>query len=407
MKNSSGNQYTIWWGPPKKFSIDLKERKISWLELFYDLVYVIVISRTTHYLATNPETVAILDYLLFFFMVFWGWINGSMYHDLHGSQGIRTRLMTLWQMVAVSALAVTMSGSTSLFIPRIIFALIFLEAYIIYLWWSVGIYDKNHRKLNRPYTLCYLAALILIAATLFVPQPYKRILFCGVLVLNYLPPFVVSPLFAKRDLNLKLSSSMVERLGSFTIIVFGEAILGVINGTGEVAILNAHVWVCFLIGILIVFEMWWVLFALIADREIKSGFLKGQVMSLLYIPAMASLGMVGATFSELIIKLDIMGEGYLFLKLLFGISLSFFLLSTLAISLFLQYPKYYEVSKKRVKILFISSAISILLITFLFEKLALIYYLELVFCILFIIIFTFTRIWFKVELKQIKEVEIH
>ncbi|HUZ59866.1 MAG TPA: low temperature requirement protein A [Hanamia sp.] len=406
MKSIKGNQYNIWWGPPKKFSTDFKERKISWLELFYDLVYVIVISRTTSHLLTYPGADGILDYLLFFFMIFWGWINGSMYHDLHGSQGIRTRLMTLWQMLAVAALAVTMSTPTSLFIPKIIFALIFLQGYITYLWWSVGIYDKNHRILNRPYTLCYLAALFLIIATLFVQQPYKRILFCGVLALNYLPPFVVSPLFAKRDLNLKLSSSMVERLGLFTIIVFGEAILGVINGTGEVAILSSHVWTCFALGILIMFELWWVFFALIADREIKSGFLKGQVMSLLYIPAMATLGIVGASFSELIMKLDNVGEDHLFLKLLFGISLSLFLLSTLAISLFLQYPKSYELSKKKVKILFISSAFFILLLTFFFEKLDLIHYLELIFCILFIIIFTFTRIWFKVELKQMDKKEV-
>ena len=407
MKSNLQGQYNIWWGPPKNFSTDFKERKISWLELFYDLVYVIVISRTTRHLLTNPGVVGILDYLLFFFMIFWGWMNGSMYHDLHGSQGIRTRFMTLWQMMAVAALAVTMSVPTSLFIPRIIFALIFLQFYITYLWWSVGIYDKNHRKLNRPYTWCYLTALVLIIATLFVQQPYKRILFLGVLALNYLPPFVLSPIFVRRDLNLKLSSSMVERLGLFTIIVFGEVILGVINGTGEVDILSAHVWVCFVLGILIVFELWWVFFALIADREIKSGFLKGQLMSLLYIPAMAALGIVGTSFSELISNLGSVDKVHLFLKLLFGISLSFFLLSTLAISLFLEYPKSYEVSKKRVKLLFISSAISILLITFLFEKLALIYYLELVFCILFIIIFTFTRIWFKVELKQIKEVDIH
>lgn len=403
MKSIKGNEYNIWWGPPKKFSTDFKERKISWLELFYDLVYVIVIPRTTRHLLTNPGVVGILDYLLFFCMIFWGWINGSMYHDLHGNQGIRTRLMTLWQMLAVAALAITMNEPTSLFIPKIIFALIFLQAYIIYLWWSVGIYDKDHRILNRPYTWCYLAALLIIIATLFVQQPYKRILFCGVLALNYLPPFVVSPLFVRRDLNLKLSSSMVERLGLFTIIIFGEAILGVINGTGEVEILSAHVWICFAFGILIMFELWWVFFALIADREIKSGFLKGQVMSLLYIPAMATLGIVGASFSELIRTLASVDEGQLFLKLLFGISLSLFLLSTLAISLFLQYPKSYEASKRKVKILFISSAISTFLITFLFEKLTLIYYLELIFCILFIIIFTFTRMWFKVELKQINE----
>jgi low temperature requirement protein LtrA len=40
LKPKSNN---LWWGPPKKISADFQERKISWLELFFDLVYVIAI----------------------------------------------------------------------------------------------------------------------------------------------------------------------------------------------------------------------------------------------------------------------------------------------------------------------------------------------------------------------------
>src|SRR5882757_6751647 len=106
----SKKNYNIWWGPPKKFSTQFEERKISWLELFYDLVYVIVISRTTHYLAVHPSSSGLLDYVYLFTMIFWGWFMGSIYHDLHGSPGIRTRFMTLWQMMAAGALAVTLDS---------------------------------------------------------------------------------------------------------------------------------------------------------------------------------------------------------------------------------------------------------------------------------------------------------
>ncbi len=34
----SKHQSPQWWGPPKNFSERKNERKISWLELFYDLV---------------------------------------------------------------------------------------------------------------------------------------------------------------------------------------------------------------------------------------------------------------------------------------------------------------------------------------------------------------------------------
>ncbi|MDP4284906.1 MAG: low temperature requirement protein A [Bacteroidota bacterium] len=406
MNNYTGRKHNIWWGPPRKFSTSIEERKISWLELFYDLVYVIVISRITHHLATNPCTEGIVDYFLLFLMIFWGWINGSMYHDLHGSLGIRTRFMTLWQMMAVAALAVTMSGPPELFVNRGTIALIFLQFYITYLWWSVGIYDKNHRKLNRPYTFCYLIALSLIFITLYVSQPYKRILFGLALVFNYLPPFFAAFHFGKRNLNLNLSPSMAERLGLFTIIVFGEAILGVINGASDAADLNAHVWEGFGMGILIVFALWWIFFSLIADREIKSGFIRGQIMSMLYIPALASLGIIGAIFSMLIKNIDSFPAAPLFLKELFGVSLFVFLLSIWAISLHLHYPKEYNASGKIMRLLIISSGLCILLITFFFGKLSFLFYMGLIFCIFFVIIVAMTRIWFKLELKRLDEEEL-
>src|SRR6188472_4397035 len=115
----------IWWGPPRKFAYHIEERKISWLELFYDLVYVIVISRATHLLAGHTDWDGLSKFIYLFLMIFWGWANGSQYHDLHGSPGIRTRFMTLWQMMAVAILAVGLNSQDEhLFFIRTTIALV-------------------------------------------------------------------------------------------------------------------------------------------------------------------------------------------------------------------------------------------------------------------------------------------
>ena len=77
-------KHNIWWGPPKKFSLQIEQRKITWLELFYDLVYAIVISRITQYLALHQNINGLIDYAYLFGIAYWGWYNGSQYHDLHG-----------------------------------------------------------------------------------------------------------------------------------------------------------------------------------------------------------------------------------------------------------------------------------------------------------------------------------
>ena len=288
-------KYNIWWGPPRKFSNHIEERKISWLELFFDLVYAIVISRTTHWLAVNNTAGGILDYAYLIIIVFWGWYNGSQYYDLHGTPGIRTRLMTLWQMMAVAALAVTLYSPSDKAVGRATIAIAALQYFITYLWWSVGIYDKKYRKYNMPFTICYLAAFVLIIITLFIPQPYMRILFWITLVLNFVPPFISSRILKENNSEYSLSSSMIERLGLFTIIVFGEAILGVVNGMNSVIDLNSTAWLCFGLGILIVFSLWWIFFSLIADRQSQSGLVKGSIISMIYIITLASLGMIGAS----------------------------------------------------------------------------------------------------------------
>src|SRR5678815_957268 len=104
---------SAWWGPPKKFDRDIKERRISWLELFYDLVYVIAIARITHHLSLHISIPGFLEYASLFILIFWGWLNGSLYHDLHGNEGLRTRLMTLWQMMIIAAFAITIDQSGS------------------------------------------------------------------------------------------------------------------------------------------------------------------------------------------------------------------------------------------------------------------------------------------------------
>ena len=63
----------LWWGPPKNFAERKHERKISWLELFYDLVYVAAISQLTHHLAEHPSWHEAAYSFLLFALIFWSW----------------------------------------------------------------------------------------------------------------------------------------------------------------------------------------------------------------------------------------------------------------------------------------------------------------------------------------------
>jgi low temperature requirement protein LtrA len=394
------------WGPPKKFSGRFEERKISWLELFYDLVYVIAISKITRHLAQHPGFSGLLDYVYFFAMIYWGWLNGSLHHDIHGTPGIRTRFMTLWQILVVAALIVTLNSPPETLRFNATIAIMLMQLYITYLWWSVGIYDKAHRKFNRPYTLCYLASLGIMFVTLFLDQPILRIAFYVSLTLNFLPPFILKGRLRRNDLFLNLTSSMTERLGLFTIIIFGEVVLGVINGIAALEKLNALIWINFSLGILIVFGLWWIFFALIADRESRKGFITGYFVELSYIPALMALGMIGASFSRLFAVFENPDDqNATWTKNIFGISFSIFLAGITVITHFLEYQQVFDRTKKKVQLILLAIGLFILLLTIPALGISLFTYLLIITLMLIIVIVIITRIWLAIQTKDMKNEE--
>ena len=394
----------IWWGPPRKFTARIAERKISWLELFYDLVYVIAISRATHHFAEHPGLSGLFEYAYLFIMIFWGWINGSLYHDLHGSPGIRTRFMTLWQMMAVAALIVCLSSPVGSMPFRTTIALVILQVFITYLWWSVGIYDKAHRVYNKPYTVCFLLSAALLALSVFVEYPGGKTLMWVALFLNFIPPFLVISVLRRQNEDFSLSPNMVERLGLFTIIVFGECVLGVINAASQISSLNAEVWVNFGLGILIVFALWWIFFSVIADRESRTGFLNANLIELTYIPTLASLGIIGASFPGLFHDIGLAdGSSGSSGKLFFGAALFVFLGGITVISYLLHYPKEFLYAKRKVRQLLLITGLIIVAITIVMRQVSLVIYLGAIFILLFFIIVVITRIWFVVQLKLMGE----
>lgn len=384
-----------WWGAPKKFSTDKAERKISWLELFYDLVYVIAISTITHYVAQQFSIHALLDYFFLFVIVFWGWLNGSLYHDLHGSEGLRTKLMTLWQMVIVAALVITLRIDPQNILFNSTIVLLILQIYITYLWWSVGIYDKEHRRLNLPYTYFYLAALVIIFITLFFGQPYIRILFFIALLLNYSPPFVSYFLLQRRISALSLSSSMTERLGLFTIIVFGEVVLGVINGVIATQHLNIGLWLQFVLAIGIVFALWWLFFTIVSDRQCKPELLNSSLFELLFVPTLIGLGLLGASFSDLFNAFEQNDFQFVQVTNLFGISISLFLLGVCVMMSLLNYPEIFLPFRKTAMRALLFTTILILIFTFLHLDISLAIHLLIILVILIGLILFLNGIWFK------------
>lgn len=65
---------------------------------------------------------------------------------------------------------------------------------------------------------------------------------------------------------------MLERLGLLTIILFGELVLGVVNGVIGIHTFDFSLWLNFALAMTIAFALWWIFFTVIAAREAKDNF---------------------------------------------------------------------------------------------------------------------------------------
>lgn len=126
------NKIVNFFGKPRTIENVIKNRKISWLELFYDLIFAVVFSRLQ------------------------GWGELSGYFDNHGNDSIINILIINIDMILI--------GLASIFIPEavngnfhhITWLYIILELFMGAVWIGLGIFDKTHGPAARVWGItCY------------------------------------------------------------------------------------------------------------------------------------------------------------------------------------------------------------------------------------------------------------
>ena len=210
-------------GAPKKFSTDFEERKISWLELFYDLIYVIAIATITHHVSEHLNFAGMLDFL-FVHHDFWGWLNGSLYHDLQWNNRTADKIDDLMANDDCSGSCYYAKHFHDKFIFNSTIVVMIMHNFTLPIYGGVGIYDKAHRKLNVPiygfvFTFSGINVCFFVVEQKYVDR-YFILRLCWITCLRLLHKQA-----KEKPWSWIFSSSMTERLGLFTIIIFGEVVL--------------------------------------------------------------------------------------------------------------------------------------------------------------------------------------
>jgi low temperature requirement protein LtrA len=297
----------LWWQPPRRAGDRPQYRQVTFLELFYDLVYVVLISKLSGALSANISWIGLRNFSFLFFIVWWAWLNGTLYHDIHGNNDIRTRFFTFLQMVFVVSMAVFAGdamgkSSTGFALSYALFQLV-----LTILWWRTGVHDADHRPLSRPYSAVFFLNSVLFAVSAFVSPPQRFLLWGIALFFSLLLPVLTFTLGYKNSnareqikIMTTVSPSTVERFGLLTIIVLGEVIVGVVAGVSKHQDMSWNLGGTALLGTLIAIGIWWVYFDFVSHRIPRPKIFTVSIWFYLHLPVTMGITAVGAAVLNIV-----------------------------------------------------------------------------------------------------------
>ncbi len=289
-----------WMRPPRGHGEVIEDRTVSFLELFYDLVYVVLIARIAHTLAGEVSWTGLRDFVLVFTLIWIAWINGTLYHELHGGEDGRSRGYIFLQMALLVVLSVFTDHATTDANDARGFAIVYTLLLVLLGWqWSDARRQDTPeiRHLATSYILSVGAVAVVIAASAFVDSNNVRlILWLIAAVINFTVSMIQGVRFGDA---LRVTESMAERFGLFTIIVLGEVVVGVAEGLAEASSSTLTV-VTGLLALGIGFGLWWNYFDFVGRRVSRPGNVTGSIWLFGHFPMAMSIAGAGAGMVSLI-----------------------------------------------------------------------------------------------------------
>ncbi|HEC26613.1 MAG TPA: low temperature requirement protein A [Gammaproteobacteria bacterium] len=306
----------------------MDKHKVSWLELFYDLIYVVVIAKLAHLVTYGHDGhLGLTEFIVFialFVPVWWAWTGHALYATRFYDDGVADRLLTLGQMFLVTLMSVYIKDA--FYGEGKMFALSYAAIRALLVVMYLRVYFSN--KEIRPVTSC-LAAGFSVGASLwlisaFLPTAWMYAFWAAGLLVDFMTTFRCRPL-------LKITSvhkhHLPERFGLLILILLGESVASLTSALNPQD-MTVSVLTIALLGFISLAAVWWhyfeVLERVVINREL------GAAHLIIYGHLFIFIGL--ALFASAL-RQNIVGNLTIpDITLLFGVSITLYLLPVLLIA---------------------------------------------------------------------------
>jgi low temperature requirement protein LtrA len=229
-------------------------RRVTWLELFFDLIFAAAVAQVDAPLGTDYSPAGVFRFLAFLLLVWWAWHGHTLYSTRFDTDDLVQRLLTLVQMFAVAAMAANArdafdsrysAGFAAAYAAmRFVLAVQYLRARRI----------PTSRQLTTHYALGTGIAAAFWLVSALIPPPSRYWTWALALIVDLGVPFLT---WRHAERLPPDASHLPERFGLFTIILLGESIVAVMHGMESQEYWSVSAALSAFLGMGIAFCFWW------------------------------------------------------------------------------------------------------------------------------------------------------
>ncbi len=277
---------------------ETSERHATWLELFFDLVFVVAVTQISHQLTINLTFIGVIQFLGLFVPVWWSWVGHTVYATRFDTDDTIHRIFTFIVMFGAVIMAIQVPTALSSGANGFIIGYLLAQGMILLQFVRVYFTVPEAKQMSRLYLIGFSIGTLFWCISLLMPIPYKFIFWALGMLTNFLVPWIGKPILQKAPLD---TTHIPERFSQFTIIVLGETVFAVVVGLSEA---HWHMYslltgiTAFIFAILI----WWLYESYMQISNYKCTLSSGQPFIYTHLPLLAGLVIAGVCIEHAIME---------------------------------------------------------------------------------------------------------
>ncbi|MFL5919068.1 MAG: low temperature requirement protein A [Gaiellaceae bacterium] len=278
--------------PPRLRTVGAEdeERRATWLELFFDLVFVAAVGVLANVLSSDPTPSRFFEFLGVFVAVWWAWMGFTFYANRFDTDDLAYRLLMLLAMFAVAVLATTIpsvfEGETTGF-PL---AYVAVRLVLLVLYARASRHVDEARALARTFLSAFGFAVLVWLVSLAFEAPWAYVLWGIALAIELVTPIPAWRLLREAPVHRR---HLPERFGLLTLIVLGESVFAVVVGVSKVSWDGGSASAA-AAGFVVAAALWWIYFDFLDEGALTArgifGGLTYTYMNYFVVVGLAALG---------------------------------------------------------------------------------------------------------------------